>query len=144
MVISEPLENLKKHQGKITQKDQCHMALNGRKISNLIISQPQSLFEIFDHLLDPPSPRIILNHGDGGQMEIGTNQINGFLPLLPYDHDSDLSHFLDLAHEPSNEESFGLPINEQRDVPIGGTQRDQRAHLCLLPIDPEDRVGFEL
>jgi hypothetical protein len=77
-------------------------------------------------------------------MDVRANQVNGFLPFLSHDHHSDLSHFLDLANKPSNGKSFGLPINEERDVPIGGSQRNQRGHLRLFPIDPEDRVGFEL
>ena len=144
MVISEPLENFEKHQDKVTQKDQGDMALNCREISDLIVFQPQSLFEVFDHLLDLPSLRIILNHPGGGQMEVRTNQINGFLPLLSYDHHSNLSHFLNFANEPTNGKSFGLPINEQRGVSIGGTQRDQRGHFHLFPMNPEDGVGFEL
>jgi len=144
VVTSEPLENLEEHQGKIAQKDQCHMTLNRTKISNLIVSQPQPLLEVFDHLLDLPSLRIILNHRDGRQMEVCTNQINGFLPSLFHDQDSDFPHFLDLSSEPSDGESFGLPIDEQRDVSIGGTQRDQRGYFHLIAMDPEDRVGFEL
>ena len=78
------------------------MTLNRTEISNLIISQSQSLFEVFDHLLDLPSPGIILNHIDGRQMEIGTDQINGFLPFFFHHHNSDLSHLLDLSDEPGD------------------------------------------
>ena len=120
------------------------MALNRTKISNLIISQPQSLFEVFNYLFDLPSPGIILNHINSRQMEVRTNQINGFFPLLFHDHDSDLSDFLDLSDEPGNGESFGLPIDEQRDLSIRGGQGEQGGHFCLFPMDPEDRIGFEL
>jgi len=120
------------------------MALNRMEVSNLIVSQPQSLFEVFNHLLNFPSPGIVLNHIKSRQMEVGTDQIKGFFPFLFHDHDSDLSHFLDLSGESGNGKSFGLPIDKQRDLSIGGGPGEQGGHFCLFPMDPEDRIGFEL
>jgi hypothetical protein len=77
-------------------------------------------------------------------MEVRTDQINGFLPLFSHHHNSDLSYFLDLSDEPGDGEPFGLSIDEQRDVSIGRGQGHQRGHFCLFPMDPEDRIGFEL
>ena len=41
------------------------MALDGLKISNLIISEPQTLLEVFDHLFDLPSFGVVFDNIDG-------------------------------------------------------------------------------
>jgi len=42
------------------------MALDGLKISNLIISESQTLFEVFDHLFDLPAFGVVFDDIDGG------------------------------------------------------------------------------
>ena len=58
------------------------MTLNGMEIPNLIISKSEALFEVFDHLLDLPPLGVVLDHIDGRQMKIGTDQIDGFLTFF--------------------------------------------------------------
>jgi hypothetical protein len=120
------------------------MALNGMEVPNLIVSKSETLFEVFGHLLDLPSLRVVPEHIDGGQMKIGTDQIDGFLTFLFYDDHRYFPETLDLPDKPGDAELFGFSIDENRDLPIRRSEGQQGCHLCLLAVNPEDRIGFEL
>ena len=120
------------------------MTLNNIKIPNLIMSKSEALFEIFDHLLDLPPLSIIPHHIDHRQMKIGTDQIDRFLTLFLHDHDSHFPEVFDLPDEPGDVELFSFPIDENRDLPIRRSERQQGSYLCLVPMNPEVRIGFEL
>jgi len=120
------------------------MAVNGIEIPNLIISKSEPLFEVFDHLLDLPSLRVILDHIDGRQIKIRTDQINGFLPLLFYDDHCHFSQILDVPNELGNLESLGFPIHEKGNLSIGRSEGQQGRHLRLFPMHPKDGSGSEL
>ena len=120
------------------------MALNGIKIPSLIMSKSETLFKVFDHLFDLPPLGVISDHIDRGQMKIGTDQIDGFLTSFLHDYNRDFPEVLDLPGEPGDLELFGFSIDENRDLPVRRGERQQSCHFCLLPMNPEVRIGFEL
>ena len=61
-----------------------------------------------------------------------------------HDHDSDFPEVFDLPDELGDVELFGFSIDGNRDLPIRRSERQQSCHLCLLPLNPEVRIGFEL
>ncbi len=120
------------------------MTLNGIEIPNLIMSKSEALFEVFDHLFDLPPLSVVSHHIDGGQMKMGTDQIDRFLTFFFHDHNSHFPEILDLSDEPGDVELFGFPVDENRDLPIRRSERQQGCHFCLLPLNPKVRIGFEL
>jgi len=59
-------------------------------------------------------------------------------------HDSHSPQVLNLSKELSDMERFGLSIHEQRDLSIGRNDIQKTGHVRFLPLNPEDRIGFEL
>ena len=120
------------------------MTFNGIEVPNLIVSKPEALFDIFDHLFDLPALGVVPHYVDGRQMEMGTDQIDRFLTLFLHDHDSDFPEIFDLTDDPGDPELFCFSIEKNRDLPIRRSDREQGRDLCLVPVNPEDRIGFEL
>jgi len=81
---------------------------------------------------------------DGGQMNIGRDQIDRFLSFLFNNDHSHLAQILEVPNKLGHFECFGLPIQEEGDFAIGGIVSQKGLHLRSLSIDPEDRVGLEL
>jgi hypothetical protein len=142
--VSKPLEGLEENQNKIAQKDESDMALNGIEVPSLIVSKSEALFEVFDHLFDLPPLGVVPDHIDRRQVKIGADQIDGFFTFFFHDHDSDFPEVFDLTDEPGDVELFVFSIDQNRDLPIRRSERQQGCHLCLLPMNPEVRIGFEL
>ncbi len=113
------------------------------KASHLIISESESLFEVFDHLFDLPSFGIILDHIDGGEVEMGRDQIDGFLTFLFYPYHGHLTYSLDLPDHLSHLKGSILPVQMEGDLPIKRLTQET-LEFSLFPLYPEDRIGFEL
>src|SRR4030043_2349059 len=120
------------------------MALDGLKISNLIISESQTLLEVFDHLFDLPPFGVVFDDIDGSQMNIRTDKVSGFLTFFFHYHDSHFPQSLNVSNKPGDAQCFGFSIHEQRDLSIGRTQIQKACHVGFFPIHPENRIGFEL
>ena len=120
------------------------MSLDGVEISNLIISESEALFEVFDHLFNLPTLGVIFDDIDGRQMNIRTNQINGFFAFFFHNHDGYFSEVLDLPNKLGKVECFSFPIHEKGNFPIGRSECQQGCDLRFFPMHPENRIGFEL
>lgn len=55
------------------------MTVDGLKVSRLVISKPQALLQILDHLLNLPTSGVVSDHIDCWQMHTGRDQVVGFL-----------------------------------------------------------------
>ena len=120
------------------------MALDGLKISNLIISESQTLLEVFDHLFDLPPFGVVFDDIDGSQMNIRTDKVSGFLTFFFHHHDGHFPQGLNVSNKPGDAECFGFSIHEQGNLSIGRTQIQKTFHVGFFPIHPENRIGFEL
>jgi len=119
------------------------MTFDSLKTSCLIISKPESLFEIFDHLLNLPTLGIILEHINCREIKISRDKIDRPLPFLSDYNHSNLAKPIDFSNKLSKPEVSGLSIERNGELPIRilvykGTE------FCPFPFNPEDRVGFEL
>jgi len=119
------------------------MSLDSLKSFYLIISKPESLVEVFDHLIHLPTLGIILDHIDRREIKISGDKIDRSLPFLPDSNHSHLAQPIDLSNKLSQPEGSGLSIERNGDFPIRKLIH-QGPELFSFPLHPEDRVGFEL
>jgi len=64
------------------------MALDSPEVADLVISQPQPLFEVLDHLFDLPAVGVELYDLQSRQKKVGGNQVADFFPFLLDDNHS--------------------------------------------------------
>jgi hypothetical protein len=77
-------------------------------------------------------------------MEIRGNKIGGLLSLFFHDHDHNFAQTLDDANKSGDLEGFVFPIDEDRDLSIGRTDRGKGGDLRSFSIHDENGCGFEL
>ena len=114
------------------------MALDGLKISNLIISESQTLLEVFDHLFDLPAFGVVLDDIDGRQMNIRTDKVNGFLTFLFYHHDGHFPQVLNVSNKLGDVECFGFSIHEKGNFSIGRNEIQKTCHVRFFSVNPEN------
>ena len=115
------------------------MALDGLKISHLIISEPQALLEVFDHLFDLPPLRVVFDDIDRREMNIRTDEVQGFLPFFFYHHDGHFPQVLNVSNTPGDVECFGFSIQGKGDL-SGGNEIKKTCYLRFFPMNPENRI----
>jgi hypothetical protein len=94
------------------------MPLNSLKSPYLIISKPESLFEVFDHLLNLPTLGIILDYIHRRGIKISGYKVERLLPFL-FDYNySHLANPIDLLNKLSHPEVSGLSIERNGDFSI--------------------------
>src|SRR4030043_2256445 len=119
------------------------MALDGLKISNLIISESQTLLEVFDHLFDLPPFGVVFDDIDGSQMNIRTDKVSGFLTFFFHHHDGHFPQALNVSNKPGDAECFGFSIHEKRNLSIGRNEIQKTCDVRFFPMNPENRIGLD-
>ena len=120
------------------------MPVDGLKVSRLVISKPQALLEILDHLLNPPPSGVIFDHIDCWQMDTGRDKIVGlFAFFLDHDH-GDFAQAFNAPDEFGDLNGFILAIQWQADLSIGPWVCLKVRELGSFAIEENDRVGLKL
>ena len=120
------------------------MTVDGLEVSRLVISKPQALLEILDHLLNPPTSGVIFDHIDCCQMDTGRDQIVGlFAFFLDHDH-GDCAQVFDEADEFGNLDGFLFAVQWQANLSIGPWVCLKVPDLGSFPVEENDRIGLKL
>ena len=77
-------------------------------------------------------------------MNIRADKINGFLSFFLHHNDGYFSHALNVSNKLGDTECFGFSIHEQGDLSKGRNQIQKTCHVRFFPMNPENRIGFEL
>lgn len=120
------------------------MAVDGLKVSRLVISKAQALLEILDHLLNLPTSGVVSDHIDCWQMDIGGNQIVGLFAFFFHHDHGDFAQAFDAADEFGNLDGFILAVQWQADLAIGPWVCLKVRDFGSFTVEDNDRVGLKL
>jgi len=120
------------------------MAVDGLEVSRLVISKPQALLEILDHLLNLPPFGVVFDHIDCWQMDTGRDQIVGFFAFFFHHDHGDCAQVFDDSDEFGNLDGFLFAVQWQADLPIGPWVCLKVRELGSFTVEDNDRVGLKL
>src|SRR4030042_1245370 len=77
-------------------------------------------------------------------MSIRANKVNGFFTFFFHHHDGHFPQTLNVSNKPGDAECFVFSIYEKGDRSEGRNEIQKAFHVRLLPMHPENGIGFEL
>jgi hypothetical protein len=77
-------------------------------------------------------------------MNIRTYKVNGFLTFFLHHNDGYFPQAFNVSNKPGDVECFGFSIDEKGNLSIGRNEIQKTCHVRFVPLNPENRIGFEL